>query len=76
VTAHVMVLEQGENAAKPEIIVFTLRREHGAWKIDDIADPAMPSIRTYFYVRESSLFKCQKYLRRYSIASAALSSAH
>jgi hypothetical protein len=34
---------------KPEIIVFTLRREHGAWKIDDIADPAMPSIRTYFY---------------------------
>ena len=46
VSANLSVITQGET--KPEAVTFTLKRENDVMRIDDIADPNMPSIRTYF----------------------------
>jgi hypothetical protein len=46
VSANLSVVTQGKT--KTEAVTFTLKRENDVMRIDDIADPNMPSIRTYF----------------------------
>lgn len=45
VVAELRVTADGQT--KPEKVVFDLRLENQHWKVDDITDPGMPSIRSY-----------------------------
>ena len=47
VTAELVVSHDGE-AARREFVVFTMAREAGIYKIDDIMGVGMPSLRAYF----------------------------
>jgi hypothetical protein len=46
VSANLSVHTEGET--KAEAVSFTLKRENDVMRIDDIADPNMPSMRAYF----------------------------
>ena len=48
VTAQVLISQEGEKKPQPETIVFTMKREAGAYRIDDISVPDQPSLRGYF----------------------------
>jgi hypothetical protein len=48
VAAELLVTEDGVKDAIPQTVVFSLAREAGAWKIDDIKSANMPSLRAYF----------------------------
>ena len=39
---------RADGQTKPEAVTFTLKRQNDVMRIDDIADPNMPSIRAYF----------------------------
>lgn len=47
VTARVLASQEG-GRPKPETIKFSMKREDGAWKVDDIMHSHQPSLRAYF----------------------------